>query len=43
YVNDNDNMPTTAIRCTIQINYSNVQAILDSDLIISIITSSLVK
>ncbi|CAG8749018.1 264_t:CDS:1, partial [Funneliformis mosseae] len=30
YMSDNDNTPTTAIRCTIQIHHSNVQAILDS-------------
>ena len=42
-MSDNDDMPTTAVRCTIQINHSNVQAILDSGAAISIITSSLVK
>src|SRR3954453_8888742 len=43
YVSDNDDFSTTAVRCTIQINHSNVQAILDSGAAISIIISSLVK
>jgi len=41
---DNDNeTPTTAICCAVQINQQNIQAILDSGAAISIITSSLAK
>ncbi|CAG8703938.1 7702_t:CDS:1, partial [Funneliformis mosseae] len=43
YMSDNDDTPTTAVKYAIQIHHSNVQAILNSGVTISIIMSSLVK